>query len=541
MITQRALREACLRDFFTFVRAVNPPPKNAAPISRAIHRRLCEAYQRCEDNRIAITMPRDWLKSTIFTCWGPIWLYLKDNEERILIACENVNLAGRFLKKIERQILMNKNLRKIFPELLAVDKAYTKSPENQWSASECLLPRVGNYTEPTFTAIGVGGAAQSGHYTTIQIDDLVGKKAAESALVLESTWRWIDNVNELLVQPFREMPNPSKIFIIGTFWFPGDFLCYVQEKYKDYHYYITPCRRQIADVDDGPKVTWVQNPTVEPDESNWPEQFPTQYYIEMLQNPEKELIYWAQHMNMPRKSGAFVKFDVKWLRYYHIEKDKNIEYIVFEKEDGTEMDRIPERSVLWRGIFDPGGFSPEKIKLTKGSSRNAALIGGQQVGSERKIVRGVWVERFREPDRMLKALFKMHQEIRPIMWRQEIYGQQRYILEDVKKYSRKEGIPITIVELESDMTKDQKDLAIQALINPMANGEIWIQRNMFPLIAEVQTYPNGVTKDLLDCLAQLMKHYWRRGVREDYSHLNRRNTVGSSDSAPSSSPNSMGY
>jgi hypothetical protein len=38
-----------------------------------------------------------------------------------------------------------------------------------------------------------------------------------------------------------------------------------------------------------------------------------------------------------------------------------------------------------------------------------------------------------------------------------------------------------------------------------------------------------------------MKYYGKRGIREDYSHLNRRNTVGSPDASPASSPNSMGY
>lgn len=537
------LRQACLDDFFVFVRAVNPPPRGTAPISRKIHRELCRAYQACDGNRIGITMPRDWLKSTIFTCLGPIWRYLRNPEERILIAAENEHLAGRFLQKIERTILTNKSLRKIFPELKVVDKAYTKSPENQWSKSECLLPRQGNYTEPTFTAIGVQGAAQSGHYTTIQIDDLVGKKAAESLLVLESVQKWIDNVNELLVLPFPEMPDASKIIIIGTFWFPGDFLCYVMEKYKEYHFYITPCRRQVgADVVNADKLTWVQNDDVEVDDSNWPQQFPTKYYINMLQNPEKELIYWSQHMNMPWKSSAYTKMDVKWFRYWHEWVDAGgEEWLIFEKEDGTELDRVKAKDIIWRGIFDPGGFSPE-TKLTKGASRNAAVVGGQQVGTDRKIVRGTWCARFKEPAQMMDALFALHKKTKPIVWRQEIYGQQRYILEDIKREARKRGIPFTIIELESDMNKDQKDLAIQALIGPMANGEIWIHRNMKELIAEAQTYPNGQTKDLLDALAQLMKYYWKRGVKEDYSHLNRRQDLFSSPAGRTTSgPNSMGY
>lgn len=517
-MTLKELRKACLADFFTFVRVMNPPPKGSAPISRKIHKPLCDVYGDPNNYYFGITMPRAWLKSTIFTKWGPVWRYLRDPEERILIAAENEKLAGRFLQWIETQILTNRRLRTIFPELQQVDKAYTKL--NPWSKSECLLPRKGLYSEPTITAIGVGGAAQSGHYTTIQIDDLVGKKAAESQLVLETVMAWFDNVDELLVEPSPSMPHPSRVIIIGTFWFPGDFLCYVQQTYKKYRFYITPCRRY--DVVDDDMTKWIQNPDVDFDESNWPEQFPTSYYIEMLQNPEKELIYWSQHMNMPRKSGALNKFKMEWLRYWHHETDGDVKYIVFENPDGTPLERVREQEFAWRGVLDPGGFSPD-TKLKKGASRNAIVVGGQKVGDYKKVLRHTWAQRFKDPDALMDAFFGAHKETKPVVWRQEIYGQQRYIMSDIKKEAVKRGIPLSLIELPSDMTKDQKDLSIQALIEPFFRGEFYIHRSMKEFIAEYTTYPNGMTKDLLDALAQLFRHYMRRGSKEDLEAVNARN------------------
>lgn len=525
MLTDLQLRHLCLRDFFFFVRYMNRTPTGVSPISEDIHGPLCDAYGDPKRYRGVIAMPRDWLKSTIFTKWGPIWRYLRDNEERILIAAENEKLAGRFLTWIEAQILTNKRLRRVFPELQAIDRAYTKM--NPWSKSECLLPREGVYSEPTITAIGVQGAAQSGHYTTIHIDDLVGKKAAESVLVLESVFKWFDNVPELLVQPHRKMPNPSRVWVIGTFWFPGDFLSYVHQKYRDYQCFVTPCRNW-PDVEGDENLEYIQNQRVEAGESNWPEQFPTDYYIEMLANPEKEMIYWAQHMNMPDRSSKFTKFDLDWLRFWHFEEsregadEEEGRVMVLENDKGKELARFQERDIPWRGLLDPGGFA-EKAKMTKGDSRTAILVGGQPYGTPYKVVRWAKAFRLKDPDKMMDELFRAHQVCRPVSWRQEVFGQQEYILKDIKLESKRRGIPLTIIPFEHDTKKDAKDRAILGLIQPMFNGEIFIHRSMKDLIAEVQSYPNGITLDLIDMLGQMMKQNWSRGKKPDPEQDNQSN------------------
>ena len=273
---------------------------------------------------------------------------------------------------------------------------------------------------------------------------------------------------------------------------------------------------------------YIQNSNVNAGESNWPEQFPTEYYIEMLQNPEKELIYWAQHMNMPDKSSKFTKFDVDWLGFWHFENDDPEDeedtgrVIVLEDMDGKTLARFNERDVPWRGFLDPGGFA-EKAKMTKGDSRTAILVGGQPYGTIYKIVRWAQAFRLKNPDVMMDELFRAHKACRPISWRQEVFGQQEYILKDVKLEAKKRGVPLNIVPFEHDTKKDAKDRAILGLVQPMFNREIFIHRSMRDLIAEIRTYPNGITMDLLDMLGQIMKQYWRRGKKEDPEQVNQAN------------------
>lgn len=503
-----ALRELSNRSFFQFVRIVNPAPPGCLPIDWDIHKPLCDFFQSKGSYRKVIAMPRDWLKSTVFTKWGAIWCYLQDKEARILIAAENERLAGRFLHWIQQQLMNNPFLREMYPELKQVDQVWTRT--HRWSASECDLPRLGTYSEPTFTAIGVGGAAQSGHYTQVLIDDLVGKKAKESLLVLESVLRWFDNTPELLVQPHKDMNNPSSIHIHGTFWFPGDFLCYVRDKYPEFEFRVVPCRKR------DPKSKWenlvyVQNPEAEIGESNW-EQFPTEYYVQMQANPEKNIDYWAQHMNDPEQASELTNFDTAWLKYYRIEEREGKKWIVCE--DDKEEFRVGSFPLY--GFIDPGGFSDKR--LTKTGSRFALMVGGQPQGSHKKFITYSHAFRFKEPDKCLNEVFKANdyfKPVTPVAWRQELAGQQAYISKDIRQEAKKRGIPFRLIETEIDESKDAKADRIDAVKAPMFNGELYVHRSMKDLISEIQVYPNGMTKDLLDLLGQMFKSVFKRGDKKE--------------------------
>jgi hypothetical protein len=507
--TWSALRELSNRSFYNFCRIVNAVPPGCAAIDRYIHKPLCDFYQDAGTYRKVIAMPRDWLKSTIFTKWGSIWRYLQNPECRVLIAAENERLAGRFLHWIQQQVMHNKFLREMYPELKQIDQGWARS--HRWSSSEADLPRTGTYSEPTFTAIGVGGAAQSGHYDFLCIDDLVGKKAKESLLVLESVLRWFDNAPELLVQPHKDMSSPSTISVHGTFWFPGDFLCYIRDKYQEFEFRVVPCQK-TEKPSKWANLVYVQNPDVEPKESNWPDQFPTDYYVAMQANPEKNIDYWAQHMNDPEAATELTNFDTAWLRYYRWEEREGHKYIICEDESKEEF-RLG--SFPTHGFIDPGGFSDKR--LTKTGSRFGVLVGGQPPGTHKKFVTWAWAGRFKDPDKSLEQIFKSNHEVKPAMWHQECPGQQRYILEDIKQKAKLRREPIRIMELQTDETKDAKALRIDALKQPMFNGEIYIHRSMKDLINEIQVYPNGLTVDLLDLLGQLNQHCWRRGVKPDLS------------------------
>ena len=486
---------------------MNPPPKDAFPVTREIHRPLCDFSQDSTIKRKAIRMPRDWLKSTIFTQWKSIWEYLQNNEIRQLLGMENEKLGILKLNWMQKQVRYNPRLRKIYPELLKVDDSWCR--KSRWSKREMELPREGIYPEPSLSIIGVGGAAQGGHYDIIRIDDLVGKKAMESATVLEGVLQWMDNTEELLLEPDLSTPNASSIEIVGTSWAVGDFFDYILREYPEFKWMSVPCLKDF-DIKDQDNLVWLQNPSSEQGESNWPEQFPTEHYTRMRANPMKSQIFWSQHMNNPSKGeGGFNKFDVKWLKYYYIDEIDGDKYVICkDKESDGTQEKFRLRDIPLYGMIDPGGFS--EIKSIKRGSRNALLIGGQPKETKKKFIFYAWAGKFKRPSDFIETLFKAHKEWNPIQWRIDPCGQQGYIFGDIKEARTERGEHLPISQMPYETKQGIKDDVIQACMNPMANGFIYVHESMSALIGEIQDYPQGFTKDLVEMMGQILKLYWSR-------------------------------
>jgi len=514
-------RELCLGSLWAFVKIVGGSAGQGGIINEEIHLPLCRFWQDASLKRKAIFMPRGWLKSTVFTMWGAIWLYLHNPNVKILILSQNALMAGRFLNFIQKQLLRNKLLRALFPELQAITRAWTTS--NRWSSTYCDLPRTIETKDASLTSIGIGGAAQSGHYDYIFIDDPCGQKHLSSVVEMQKIFVYHDNVNELLVNPNYMSADGSQVIIVCTFWGPGDYGSYVRENYKEYRWMVVPALKDES-LEDEPDLTWLQSPTANHMESNWvnppDERYTTAYYTAMMNNPEQDHVFWAQHMNHPHRAEGLTKFNKKWLRYYHIEERQSeggqmAKYIVCEKDDGTDGDAFPLNSISLYGMIDPGGFSD--IKRSKGSSRNVLLIGGQPRSSVKKFVLYTYAGKLKKPSEFMTLLFAANTAWKPRIWRIDTIGPGQYMYKDIlEARTERKDATLKIGPLPVNTSRDVKDEDIQALMNPMANGEIYIHRSMLELIGEIVQYPGGMTKDLVDMLGKLFKIYWhRRAIAPD--------------------------
>ena len=499
-----AHRKACDRSSYFFIKEAGGfQPKSGGDISPLIHKPILDRWQDKSITRQACYMPRSWKKSTCLTQWSSVWEYLRNNEIRILIPTEREDKASEWVQWIENQIILNERLRWLYPELTVVDESYTR--KHRWSGKKFDLPRSGVYPEATVSIIGIRGGAQGGHYDIINADDLVGEKGMESLPVLEDAERWFDNCEGLLIEKDSSLPDASRVRIVGTHWSRGDMGHYIQKEYPEYKWMIVPCIKDETLVDTD-NITWVQHPDVANGESNWPEMFATEVYTAMMANPQQEMTFWSQYMNNPRTS-PINPFDTAWLKYYDFAEHDGKMWVVCQ--DDKEEFRIGSFPI--HGFIDPGGFSQKKSQ--KNPSRFAILMGGQPTGSKKKFVLYTKAFRFQDPDKALDEVFKANERFKPVfpyVWRQEVYGQQRYILMDIKKEAQKRKAPLRIVELEADENKDRKALIIDATRQPMFAGEIYVHKSMKDLIAEIANYGSPMPVDLFDLLGQINQAVWKR-------------------------------
>ena len=338
--------------------------------------------------------------------------------------------------------------------------------------------------------------------------------------MLGDVFRWFDNCYELLVQPDWTQPDASKIEMVGTHSGPGDFFCYVQERYPEFKWRIVPCQRDTS-LEDTKNITYIQRDDIPDGESNWDERFPTTYYEDMLSRPDKVNIYWSQHMNNPREGGTLTKLDVKWFRYYELEERDQGWYLTYNTlADGKEvLHEYAVSDIPLYAMLDPGGFADKK-RMTKGS-RNAIIIGGQPKGTNHCFILHSEAWAFnKDTIDFMDRVFDAHEKWKPRMWRIDTVGSQPYIYYDILAERKKRHTHLPISPIKEDKRKDSKDTDIEALIIPMSNGQFYIHESMKNLKAEVSSYPHGITKDLLDMQAKLFKLYLKRGKRDDTAKKN---------------------
>jgi len=335
-------------------------------------------------------------------------------------------------------------------------------------------------------------------------------------------------VPELLVNPDPTSSNGSEICVVGTFWAPGDLGSYIREKCPEYHIRITPALH-FSKMEDAENVKWIQNADQGDLETNYPENpaFSTDYYKAMMNDPEKELVFWTQHMNMPEKPTMLTKFEASWFRYAHLEDmldemGKERQYIVPEgQKEGGKMERWRLDSVPLYMAIDPGGFA--ETKLIKRGSRNAIIVAGQPADSAKKFVVDAYAGRLKEPSAFIEKVFEMWKKWRPRAAFIETFGQQEYIRKDIIERAKLACPGLKLSPTPHDVSADAKNDRICALLPRFENGEVYFLNGMAygsDLRAEIRAYPNSLTVDLADALGWLNTLTWTRRPSGDADKAN---------------------
>jgi len=218
---------------------------------RNLHYQMCLLVMK-DGLKEGIEIPRDHLKSTVYSECAPIWwalpfehreedyfvnlgyddLYIQwmrrahNQDVRILLVSETIKNATKLGGRIANHYESNDLFRELFFDILPTER-------ETWTADSLHQRRTSSgrgHGEGTFDFIGVGAALQSRHYNKCVQDDLVGREARKSAVVMADT---IDYHQILVGATDSDSDDPGRDFdelVVGNRWSTDDLNSHIRKE-----------------------------------------------------------------------------------------------------------------------------------------------------------------------------------------------------------------------------------------------------------------------------------------------------------------------
>ncbi len=283
-----------------------------------LHQPMCEWLQRVPPARKMLIVPRGHGKSTIGCQAVPIHQYIQPKEEniyfagtdgrdtRILLAGEKLGRTQDHLRVVQDHLMHNDLLRALWPHAVWEN---AKRQSRKWNDDEFILPRSGNFPDPSMRAIGVGGAVTGAHPNCLIKDDITTEAAANSAVVMMAAIRWHENIRAILAQAGSD---PLE-FIYGTRWAVSDLPAHVMENDPT-----------VETNDEWRQVTEGGVPIYPKNSRGELTDFGKPGGIEKLMN-QHGTMFWLLYMNTAT-NAALVDFSAADLREYELRGEQVVLY-----------------------------------------------------------------------------------------------------------------------------------------------------------------------------------------------------------------------
>jgi hypothetical protein len=516
----RALRTNCLGSLFYFVKHGLQRKR----LTVNLHLPICQGLEKRYIKDV-FEIPRDHFKSTICTEGLSMWWALpftKEDEDvflklgypdeyiqwmhdahnpnqRNLLVSENITNAAKLGKKVRWHFESNALYRALFPETLP-------TTSELWTAFSLHVNRKqfgtgGSHGEGTFDFIGVGGALQSRHYDAVIQDDLVGKKAIESATVMETSIEY----HKLLVGAFdsQDAVHENNELVIGNRWSFHDLNSYIRENETWFNFHSHSALGGCCS----------QHPADTPI-------FPEEFSLEKLLRFKARLgsyHFSCQFLNNPC-SPEDADFKPEWLKYFDTYRDIDGRLtVVHETDNGIVRKDLKVGHLSIAMAVDPNHSG----NAAAGRCRHAIVVvgkvdssSGDDLGS-RFYLLDTWAAHATY-DAFFDQVYKIARKWRLRKVGFETVAAQNYAAHHIKYRNAFEEWPIKILELKGEVDAPdgtitrKKEWRIRNVLSPLfEEGRFFVRRTQQDFIGEFNTFPRGRFVDLLDALAyvpQMLKY-----------------------------------
>ena len=475
-----------------------------------LHKDICELFES-ERLKDIIEIPRDHFKSTIGSESAPIWwaLPFNDEDEKLMRALgygdEWIKWMRRAHDQDTRTLLVSENKENIGKLGVRVDNQYQNNdfftrlyseikPDTScnWSVTTKTHKRSGRTAdgEGTYDYLSVGTALQSRHYKRAIEDDLVGKEALESEIVMNGT---ID-YHKLLVGAFDSDPNDPEAdndeVVIGNRWSYKDLNHWIRK--NEPYFRITSHSAVGGCCDKHPSGKII---------------FPHEFSWKKLDRWKARLgtyFFSCQFLNSP-VPPTDAKFKESYLNYFRyqavdpLKGDKRVQ-IIHEAKNGQVIKNLFPSHLQRVLLLDPNHAG------TEGRSRHALVVLGYTLELPFRVyLLDLYADNSSHAD-LVSKLFQFGEKWKiKEPWLETIGAQKwlKYHLEVASEINKKAGkwTFTKINEFKKDNSKDAKINRIDALEPMFARGEFYCLRTGHEqFISEYLEYPFHATRDILDVL-----------------------------------------
>jgi len=473
-------------------------------LSTSFHKPI---LQRLETNRprYLIEAPRDHYKTVMVTEGRTMWRSLPFSEvdeaamreigcgdewirwmkethnpaRRTLIVSEVLDNAVKIGTRIDWHYNENTRFKMAFPEILPDARC-------KWTgeSKQHRHPQRGPQGEGTYDFIGVGGALQSRHYSDIVEDDVVGKEALESELVMAKT----HDYHKLLIGAFESYRDAAWT-VVNNRWAPNDLSGWIRSHQKDFfiesHSALGGC--------------CPEHPAGVP---IFPEEFSLQTLSE-IRETQGPYFFSHQYLNLPVNPEECI-FKPEWLRFYGpTDSPTRIgrKWLRHEVKDGEVIRDIDPNTLVRTMVVDPNHAEE------RGRAHHAILVTGVDPDTDKVYLLDVWAKSSSYDD-LVHEIFRMAKMWNlPEFWLETNAAQRllRYPVEYMNKSGftyegQKVHWKLSIKELKADRAASAKRTRIESLEPLFRENRLWVRHDQAAFLDEYYDYPGGRTVDVLDCL-----------------------------------------
>ena len=474
-----------------------------------IHKDMCDNLER-DHLKEVIQIPRDHFKTTVHSEIAPMWWALPftpederymralgyddawikwmkhshDPDTRTMTVSENIKNACKIGRRIDHHYTNNLLFKRLFPEI---------QPESStnWSVETMTHRRSSTDVgqgEGTYDYIGVGGALQSRHYKRIIQDDLVGKEALKSEIVMADT---ID-YHRLLPGAFDSDPsdpdNDNDEIVVGNRW-----------SYRDLNHYITANEPEFRVTSHSALGGCC--PKHLPGQIIFPEEW-TIKKLERWKNRFGSYFFSCQFLNSPTPPGD-TKFKEGYLNYYTYgtvsPNDKRVVLKHNVQAGGIVIKDILPSNLQRSLLLDPNHAGDE------GRCNHAIVVTGFNPNPIRVYLLDLYAKNSSHGD-LVNEFFAMAEKWKIRDPWIETVGAQKWLkfhLNTENERRRKLGKWSfeRINEFKKDSSKDAKIHRIESMEPMFRQGQFWMLKyGQEQFKGEYLEYPYAATRDIMDVL-----------------------------------------